>query len=108
MLAAARDMAFGDELTVSSLDGVAPLAPSAASAQVSFGGGIRNIRGRKCSGAGAILCGVPGPDGDRPRLITAELALPAVQDSMVAEAWGLRVAVAIALARSRDAVCDGM
>ena len=59
--------------------------------EVTFDGGAREINGQRAAGAGAILWGPPQPDGSRPALARAWVALPLEPHAQVAEAWGAKL-----------------
>ena len=51
------------------------------------------MRGRRVAGASAILWGPPGPDGERPIVARAVVALPGVEHAQTAEAEGCAAAL---------------
>jgi len=83
--------------------GVASTSPHTAAFQVSFDGGARLAFGdvalqRRAGGAGAALWGPIRPSGSRACIAQASLSVPGCDNSVVAEALGLRLAVALARA----------
>jgi len=80
--------------------GVAACRPANATWQVSFDGGARDHFGEvrllaRAAGAGAALWGPVGRDGARTCLAQACLSIPACDNSVIAEATGLRLGIAL-------------
>jgi len=97
---ATEDIPAGAPLRGSDPPGVAACRPANAEWQVSFDGGARDHFGdvrlpMRAAGAGAALWGPVGQGGVRPCLAQACLSLPACSNSVVAEATGLRLGIAL-------------
>ena len=91
VLVAASAIAQGEEVTVSEEYHVLGEYYPPPPLEVTFDGGARDVGGIRVAGASAILWGPEDGQGDRSRLRTAFVALPAEQYAQVAEAWGLRL-----------------
>jgi hypothetical protein len=84
----------GDEVTVGSAPHVRGGDRDALAYEVSFDGAVRSLRGQRVAGAGAVLWGPIGPDG-RKMLARTVVALPGVDEVVVAEAFGCTAALAL-------------
>jgi len=97
---ASADIPAGTPLRGPGPPGVATRAPANAVWQVSFDGGARDHFGdvhlpMRAAGAGAALWGPVGCNGLRPCLAQACIALPTCDNSVIAEANGLRLGIAL-------------
>ena len=93
LIATAR-LREGDEVTVGSALHIRGGDRDALGYEVSFDGAVRSIRGLRVAGAGAVLWGPIGPEG-RKMLARTVIALPGVDEIVVAEAFGCSAALAL-------------
>jgi hypothetical protein len=89
-------MAPGDEVTVAGLE-VGRGGGYQFAADATFDGGVRMVRGLRVGGAGATLWQLCIDTGVMKLVAAACMALPGVEDSQVAEAWGAHLAMSLVL-----------
>jgi len=70
-----------------------PRATPSTPYEVAFDGGVREVRGHRVAGAGAILWSIEPSTGIAALVAEAIVALPSVRCSQTAEAWGARAAL---------------
>ena len=81
-------MAEGCEVTTVNNATFGGVDDAAYSLEATFDGGVREVRGARVGGVGAVLWGLDSGSGLRTRVAAASMALPLVADSQVVEAWG--------------------
>ena len=95
-----RPLADGCEITVVSRVTLGDLDAAAYGMEATLDGGIREVRGLRVGGVGAVLWCMDTRSGLRRRVGAATMALPWVADSQVAEAWGEHLAMLLLMERS--------
>jgi hypothetical protein len=85
----------GGEVTVPSQAHVLGRIAARSGVEVAFDGGARLIHGHRVAGAGAVLWDDASDTGGPALVAEAQVALPGETTAPVAEAWGLRLALAL-------------
>ena len=100
-LVAARPLSDGHEVTVDACVTLGGGAGADFGMEATLDSGVREVRGVRVGGAGAVLWRLDARSGLRRRVAVAAMSMPEVVDSQVAEAWGAHL-VALMLRECPD------
>ena len=92
-LIACRYVPLGGEVTVAAHNLLDAASDALHPYEVTLDGGVREVRGHRVAGAGAVLWGIEPSTGIAALMAEALVALPGVRCSQTAEAWGARAAL---------------